>query len=64
MSVLYGLYNDDGKPPHISDTLSIVYNSLARVGWAVAVSWVIVACATGHGGKACLSAQNVSFTLK
>ena len=51
MSVLYGLYNEDGKPPHLSDTLSTVYNSLARVGWAVAISWVIVACATGNGGK-------------
>ena len=55
MSVLYGLYNDDGLPPHISDTLSTVYNSLARVGWGVAVSWVIVACATGNGGEASLS---------
>ena len=50
MSVLYGLYDDSGTL-QLSTTLTTVYNATSRAAWAVAVSWVIVACATGHGGK-------------
>ena len=50
MSVLYGLYDETGAL-QLSTTLTTFYNATSRAAWAVAVCWVIVACATGHGGK-------------
>ena len=60
MSVLYGLYDDSGTL-QLSTTLTAVYNATSRAAWAVAVSWVIVACATGHGVKIRLRDINVQF---
>ena len=29
----------------------VVYEVLSRPGWALMLGWIVVACATGHGGK-------------
>ena len=57
MSVLYGLYDSSGES-HLSVEVSALYNSTFRSAWGLAVCWVILSCATGHGGL-CL----VHFTL-
>ena len=48
--VLYGTYDSSGVPK-LSNTASAIYNATARTGWGVAIAWVIVACATGNGGR-------------
>ena len=48
--VIYGLYDESGAP-HLSNTLNAFYNAAHRTGWGLAVAWVVVACATGNGGK-------------
>ena len=48
--VLYGTYDSSGVPK-LSNTASAIYNATARTGWGVAMAWVIVACATGNGGR-------------
>ena len=50
--VLYGLYDPSGSPK-LSVGVMAFYNATSRTAWAMAVCWVIVACATGHGGKHC-----------
>lgn len=53
--VLYGLYDSSGMP-HLSNNVSAFYNATNRSAWALAVCWVIAACATGHGGMLKLTA--------
>lgn len=50
--VIYGLwpYVNETQVPQIDLAVSVVYGSLHRFGWALAVAWVIVACARGRGG--------------
>ena len=40
------------KDPLATYTMAeaVSYGSLHRLGWAIAVSWVVFACVTGHGG--------------
>ena len=52
--VLYGLYDSPGTP-HLSIGVSAFYNATHRSAWALAVCWVIVACATGYGGRCYLT---------
>ena len=49
LSVLYGLYDSSGFPD-LSKDVSAFYNAIHRSAWALAICWVIVACASGHGG--------------
>ncbi|XP_033118022.1 nose resistant to fluoxetine protein 6-like [Anneissia japonica] len=49
LAVVYGLYGSyNGKL--LSDGASVVYITLSRFSWAVALAWVAFACATGYGG--------------
>jgi len=48
--VVYGPYTEDGSY-QMSEAESAFYNAAHRTGWAIALSWVIFACATGYGGR-------------
>ncbi|XP_024943961.1 nose resistant to fluoxetine protein 6 isoform X2 [Cephus cinctus] len=45
LSIVYGLYGNMFGP-----TLSVMYTALSHSGWALCVSWVLIACVTGNGG--------------
>lgn len=48
-AIIYGPYTDDDS--HImSIKETVVYMSLFRTGWGLAICWFIFACATGNGG--------------
>jgi len=47
-ALVYGLYNTQ------LDRLSAaIYSSLSHTVWALALSWIIIACSTGYGGQSC-----------
>ncbi|XP_033118021.1 nose resistant to fluoxetine protein 6-like [Anneissia japonica] len=49
LAVVYGLYgNYHGNL--LSEGASVVYITLSRFSWAVALAWVAFACVTGYGG--------------
>ncbi|XP_071955723.1 nose resistant to fluoxetine protein 6-like [Antedon mediterranea] len=49
LAVVYGLYgNFHGD--QLNKAASVVYITLSRFSWAVALSWVAFACVTGYGG--------------
>jgi len=50
LSVLYGLsdYYADGTRP--SKAAVVIYLTFSRSAWAIAVSWLVYACATGNAG--------------
>ncbi|XP_033118071.1 nose resistant to fluoxetine protein 6-like [Anneissia japonica] len=49
LAVVYGLYgNFHGN--HLSKAGTVVYITLCRFAWAIAVAWVVFACTTGYGG--------------
>ena len=52
LSVVYGEvpYIDSDKFPQLNDSLRVIYGSLSRMGWAIALSWVVFACVKGYGG--------------
>lgn len=52
LSVVYGEvpYMDSEKFPQLNDYLRVIYGSLSRMGWAIALSWVVFACVKGYGG--------------
>ncbi|XP_052271263.1 nose resistant to fluoxetine protein 6-like [Dreissena polymorpha] len=51
MSVIYGLYYYNSHPGTVmGKTGTLFYLSCARTTWAVALAWLVIACATGHGG--------------
>ena len=51
--VIYGLNMpvlfETGLPP--SEATNIFYGGLHRLAWAIALAWVIWACAKGYGGE-------------
>ncbi|XP_033118038.1 nose resistant to fluoxetine protein 6-like [Anneissia japonica] len=49
LAVVYGLYgNFHGN--HLSKAATVVYITLCRFAWAIALAWVVFACTTGYGG--------------
>ncbi|XP_043523193.1 nose resistant to fluoxetine protein 6 isoform X2 [Frieseomelitta varia] len=45
LSLLYGLYEAE-----LSPIMAATYSSLSHSLWALALSWIVVACSTGYGG--------------
>ena len=50
MSVVYGLYPDFNNKP-LTRAAVIVYGSVSRFVWALALAWVAYACKYGYGGE-------------
>ena len=52
LAVIYGLipYVDENTVPVIDPKISLVYGSLHRTAWALAVAWIVFACTKGYGG--------------
>ncbi|XP_071955721.1 nose resistant to fluoxetine protein 6-like [Antedon mediterranea] len=49
LAVVYGLYgNFHGNP--LNEAATVIYTTLSRFSWAVALGWVAFACVTGYGG--------------
>ncbi|XP_076673726.1 O-acyltransferase like protein isoform X2 [Andrena cerasifolii] len=46
LSLLYGLYETE-----LSPIMAAAYSSLSHSVWALGLSWIVVACSTGYGGK-------------
>jgi hypothetical protein len=46
MALVYGLY--DTKLERVP---AAAYSSLSHTAWALALSWIVIACSTGHGGE-------------
>ena len=49
-AIVYGVYDDTGIPQW-NNHLSALYHATHRTAWGAAVCWVIIACASGNGGK-------------
>ena len=51
MTVLFASYDQLREGGHYWPLANhVAFDSLARPAWAAAVGYIVVACATGHGG--------------
>jgi hypothetical protein len=60
LAIVYGLYPyvDVNKMPEIDPAVSIIYGSMHRFAWSIAIAWVIFACVKGYGGSLILKIAN------
>jgi len=51
--VMYGLvpFLNEELVPEMNPGIRLIYGSLHRFGWTVAVSWIIFACVNGYAGN-------------
>ena len=49
-SVIYGIQATTSGP-RTPQWLAVLYQSVSRFAFAIALSWVIMICVTGNGGK-------------
>ena len=49
MTVLYGLY--PSVKGHMSKAANVVYGSVSRFVWALALAWLVFACKYNYGGE-------------
>jgi len=47
-ALVYGLYNTE-----LDRLPAAIYSSLSHTVWALALSWIVIACSTGYGGQSC-----------
>lgn len=45
LSLIYGLHKKQ-----LDSITAAAYSSLSHTAWAVGLSWIVIACSTGHGG--------------
>ncbi|XP_035828349.1 O-acyltransferase like protein-like [Aplysia californica] len=50
LAVVYGIHDDITAEDPSSTEVAALYNTMARSAWSVAISWVVIACASGYGG--------------
>ena len=50
--MVYGPYSAESGGHNSTRAERAVYNSMGRTAWSIGVAYVIIACYTGHGGKA------------
>ncbi|XP_012942470.2 O-acyltransferase like protein [Aplysia californica] len=50
LAVVYGIHGDITAKDPSSTEVAALYNALSKSVWAVAISWVVIACASGYGG--------------
>ena len=50
LAVVYGMYDHNKNSTVMSLTASGLYVSLSRTAWSLSLAWLVLACATGHGG--------------
>ncbi|KAJ8304234.1 hypothetical protein KUTeg_017817 [Tegillarca granosa] len=62
LAILYGLYDALRGNSTLTFEVSAFYNATHRSAWGICVCWVIVACATGHGGKVLKYKSHIPFT--
>ena len=62
LSVVYGLYPAGSQGRLLSPVANAFYAGLSRFVWGLGVSWVILACYFGYGGKPHL--EIIIFELK
>lgn len=48
--VVFGQYNIQSPDREEIRLVSAIYESLSRIAWSIALSWVIFACVKGYGG--------------
>ncbi|KAJ4432079.1 hypothetical protein ANN_20693, partial [Periplaneta americana] len=46
LALVYGLYDTQLHP-----IVAAAYSSLSHTAWALSLSWIVIACCTGYGGK-------------
>ncbi|XP_022104547.1 nose resistant to fluoxetine protein 6-like [Acanthaster planci] len=48
LSIVYGPYRDEGEP--LPQYAAVMYTTLSRAGFVMAVGWVAFSCVVGYGG--------------
>ena len=61
VSVLYGFYPSYHSGVPMTKAGQVVYGSLCRYAWGVAVAWVVFACKYGFGGKEELNLTDIVY---
>ena len=52
LAIVYGPYRSDGSLT-LPQYAAVMYTTLSRAGFALAVGWVAFACVVGYGGRTC-----------
>lgn len=50
LAVIFGMYDINQWQNNTTTLQNALYETFAKIGWAVGVSWIIFACVHGYGG--------------